>query len=324
MRILIVADPLAGFKTYKDSTYAIMVAAAARGHELAFCEVSRLWLEDGRARADAAALSLAGPQLGEPGHDPHGWWRLGETRGEPLDAFDAVLMRTDPPFDLEYVYATWLLEHATRHGARVFNRPGAIRDHGEKYAIAEFPQYTADTIVTRDPVRLRAFVQRHGEAVFKLLDGMGGASIFRARHDDPNLSVIIETMNGFGARSVMAQRYLPAIADGDKRILLIGGQVVPFALARIPKLGESRGNLAAGGTGRAQPLSARDREIAEALAPVLHARGLFLVGLDVIGDCLTEINVTSPTCFREIVEQTGFDVAGLFVESLERAVSTDR
>ena len=202
MRILIVADPLAGFKTYKDSTYAIMLAAAARGHELAFCEVSQLWLEDGRTRADAAPLALAGPQLGEPGHDPHGWWRLGETRGEPLDAFDAVLMRTDPPFDLEYVYATWLLEHATRHGARVFNRPDAIRDHGEKYAIAEFPQYTAETIVTRDPARLRAFVQRHGEAVFKLLDGMGGASIFRARHDDPNLSVIIETLNAFGARSV--------------------------------------------------------------------------------------------------------------------------
>jgi glutathione synthase len=320
MRILIVADPIASFKTYKDSTYAIMRAAVARGHTLAFCELPQLFLEGGSARADAAPLELVGPQLGEPGHDPHGWWRLGERCAEPLAAFDAVLMRKDPPFDLEYVYATWLLEHAVREGARVFNDPRAIRDHGEKYAIAEFPQFTAETIVTRDPARLRAFVAAHGEAVFKLLDGMGGASIFRARAGDPNLSVIVETMNVFGARSVMAQRYLPQIADGDKRVLLIGGQVVPFALARIPQAGESRGNLAAGGTARAQPLSEGDRRIAEALAPVLSARGLFLVGLDVIGDRLTEINVTSPTCFREIAEQTGFDVAGLFVERLQASL----
>jgi glutathione synthase len=219
------------------------------------------------------------------------------------------------------VYSTYLLEHAVREGARVFNDPRAVRDHSEKYSIAEFPQYTAETIVTRDPARLRAFAAQHGEAVFKLLDGMGGASIFRARADDPNLSVIIETLNGFGARSVMAQRYLPEIADGDKRVLLIGGEVVPFALARIPKAGESRGNLAAGGTGRAQPLSVRDREIAEALAPVLFRRGLFLVGLDVIGGSLTEINVTSPTCFREIMEQTGFDVAQRFVQALEQEVA---
>jgi len=321
MRILFVADPIDGFKTSKDSTYAMMVAAAGRGHSLAFCELPALWLGEGHAWADSAPLELRGPALGQQGHDPQGWWRLGEARTERLSAFDAVLMRKDPPFDLEYVYATYLLEHAVREGARVFNHPRAVRDHSEKYAIAEFPALTASTIVTRDPARLREFVRRHGEAVLKLLDGMGGASIFRARHDDPNLSVIIETLNQFGARSVMAQRYLPAIAEGDKRVLLIGGQVVPFALARIPKLGESRGNLAAGGTGRAQPLSMRDREIAESLAPVLHARGLFLVGLDVIGDCLTEINVTSPTCFREIMDQTGFDVAGLFVRQLEAAVA---
>ena len=292
MRILIVADPIGSFKTYKDSTYAIMQAAVARGHALAFCEQPQLWLEGGSAWADAAPLELAGPQLGEPGHDPHGWWRLGAPRAEKLAAFDAVLMRKDPPFDLEYVYSTYLLEHAVREGARVFNHPKAVRDHSEKYAIAEFPEFTADTMVTRDPARLRQFVQQHGEAVFKLLDGMGGASIFRARAGDPNLSVIVETMNQFGARSVMAQRYLPQIADGDKRVLLIGGRVVPFALARIPKLAES-------------------------LAPRLHARGLFLVGLDVIGDYLTEVNVTSPTCFREIAEQTGFDVAALYVERLE-------
>jgi glutathione synthase len=319
MRLLIVADPIASFKTAKDSTYAILVAAAARGHALAFVEQGGLWLEAGHAWADAQPLELDGPQQGEPGHDPQGWWRLGEPRAERLSAFDAVLMRKDPPFDLEYLYSTYLLEHAAREGARVFNDPRALRDHSEKVAIAEFPQFTADTMVSRDAARLRAFVERHGEAVFKLLDGMGGASIFRARAGDPNLSVIIETMNRFGERSVMAQRYLPQIAQGDKRVLLIGGQVVPYALARIPKAGESRGNLAAGGTGRAQPLSARDREIAEALAPRLAARGLFLVGLDVIGDCLTEINVTSPTCFREITQQTGFDVAALYVERLEAA-----
>ena len=321
MRILFVADPIESFRTYKDTTYAMMVAAALRGHEIAFCELRQLWLEGGHAWTDAAEVELVGAQLHDPGHDPHGWWRLGEPVAERLSAFDAVIMRKDPPFDMEYVYATYLLEHAVREGARVFNDPRAIRDHSEKYAIAEFPQLTADTIVTRDPVRLRAFVARHGEAVFKLLDGMGGASIFRARTGDPNLSVIIETMNRFGERSVMAQRYLPQIADGDKRILLVGGEVVPYALARVPGAGESRGNLAAGGTGRAQALSVRDRQIAETLAPVLFARGLFLVGLDVIGDCLTEINVTSPTCFREISDQTGFDVAGLFVDRLQASVA---
>lgn len=318
MRILIVLDPLESIKTYKDSTYAIMMAAVARGHAIAVCELAQLWLADGHVWAEASGLTLTGPQLGDPGHDPHHWYRCDESVTSRLSDFDAVLMRKDPPFDQEYVYATWLLEHGKREGAKVFNDPKAIRDHGEKYSIAEFAQFTAPTIVTRDPVKLRAFADHHGEAVFKLLDGMGGASIFRARSDDPNLSVIIETLNLFGARSVMAQRYLPAIAEGDKRVLLIGGKVVPYALARVPKAGEARGNLAAGGTGRAQPLSARDREIAEWFAPRLHERGLFLVGLDIIGDCLTEINVTSPTCFREIATQTGFDVAALFVESLER------
>lgn len=321
MRILIVLDPIDTIKTYKDSTYAMMQAAVARGHAVSVCELPQLWLGEGHAWADASELAFQGPQLGQPGHDPHQWCSLASPVSTRISDFDAVLMRKDPPFDQEYVYATWLLEHAVREGARVFNEPRAIRDHGEKYSIAEFPQFTAQTLVTRDPARLRAFVLQHGEAVFKLLDGMGGASIFRARADDPNLSVIIETLNAFGTRSVMAQRYLPAIVDGDKRVLIIGGQVVPFALARIPKQGEARGNLAAGGTGRAQPLSPRDVEIAQSLAPVLAARGLFLVGLDVIGDCLTEINVTSPTCFREIADQTGFDVAGLYIQLLEREVA---
>jgi len=230
-------------------------------------------------------------------------------------------MRKDPPFDMEYVASTWLLEQAQREGARIYNDPRAVRNHNEKLAILEFPQFTATTIVTRSAQDLRDFVSEHREAVFKLLDGMGGMSVFRARADDPNLSVIIETMNRFGDRTVMAQRFIPAITEGDKRVLLIGGEVVPYCLARIPQAGEFRGNLAAGGRGVARPLDARDREIAEALAPVLAERGLLLVGLDVIGDKLTEINVTSPTCFREITAQTGFDVAAMFIAALERGVA---
>ncbi|MCP5265829.1 MAG: glutathione synthase [Burkholderiaceae bacterium] len=314
MRILIILDPLEEIKIYKDTSFTMMRAARARGHEVCVCEQQSLWLEGANAMVRAQPLELR--------ENESPWYVLGEPRAESVAAFGAVLMRKDPPFDMEYVYSTFVLERAAAQGARVFNDPAAIRDHNEKLAITEFAQFTAPTIVTRDPLRLREFVAEHGRAVFKLLDGMGGASIFQARADDPNLSVIIETMNQFGARSVMAQRYLPAITEGDKRVLLIGGEVVPYALARIPKAGEARGNLAAGGTGRAQPLSPRDREIAEALAPVLGARGLLLVGLDVIGDCLTEINVTSPTCFREIMDQTGHDVAGQFIEALERAVES--
>ena len=313
MRILFILDPLPELKAYKDSSVAMMQAAVARGHGLLACEPADIWMRDGLVSVRARGLELT------PGAAD--WYRLGDEATEPLSAFDAVLMRKDPPFDAEYLYATHLLERAQAQGARVFNDARAIRDHNEKLAITEFPQFTAPTLVTRDPVRLREFVAEHGRAVLKLLDGMGGTSIFQARVDDPNLSVIIETMNQFGARSVMAQRYLPEIAQGDKRILLIDGAPVPYALARIPKAGEARGNLAAGGTGRAQPLSARDREIAEALGPGLAARGLLLVGLDVIGDFLTEVNVTSPTCFREIMDQTGHDVAGDFVAALERHAS---
>ena len=319
MRIAIIIDPLVELKIYKDSTYAMMVAAAARGHELHVCEQRELALDGGRVVARIRRLHLT-----DTTGSADDWYRLEDDAVIPLAAFDAVLMRKDPPFDMEYVYSTYLLELAQRDGARVFNDPRAIRDHNEKLAIAQFPQFTAPTIVTRDPQRLREFVAEHGEAVFKLLDGMGGASIFRARAGDPNLSVIIETMNRFGERSVMAQRYLPEIAQGDKRVLLIGGEVVPFCLARIPAAGEARGNLAAGGTGVARPLSARDRELGEALAPQLFARGLLLVGLDVIGECITEINVTSPTCFQEIHKQTGFDVADMFVGALERAAGQGR
>lgn len=314
MRIAIILDPLESLKTYKDSTFAMMVAANARGHEIHVCEQREIGLEGASVVARIRRLILT-----DVTGEASSWYRLEPGATVALREFDAVLMRKDPPFDMEYVYATYLLELAQREGARVFNDPRAVRDHNEKLSIARYPQFIAPTIVTRDPQRLRDFVTEHGEAVFKLLDGMGGASIFRARAGDPNLSVIIETMNRFGERTVMAQRYLPEIARGDKRVLLIGGAVAPFCLARIPAAGEARGNLAAGGTGVAQPLAARDRAIGEALAPELFAKGLLLVGLDVIGECVTEINVTSPTCFREITAQTGFDVAGMFVDALERA-----
>lgn len=248
------------------------------------------------------------------------WYRDDAPRTRRLAEFDAVLMRKDPPFDLEYVASTWLLSAAVREGARVFNAPDAIRDHNEKLAIAEFAQFVAPTLVAREPERLQAFIDGQRDVVVKRLDVMGGENIFRVRADDPNRNVIVEIMSQGAERTVMAQRYIPEIAQGDKRVLLIDGEAVPYCLARIPKPGESRGNLAAGARGEAQPLSARHKEIAAALGPTLARRGLLLVGLDVIGDWLTEINVTSPTCFREIADQTGFDVAGRFLEALEKKI----
>jgi glutathione synthase len=315
MRILIILDPVEKIVTYKDSTFAMMVEADRRGHSVFVCGQHELSLAGGRAMAQARPLKLLDPT----GKDKP-WYALGEVAAEPIAAFGATLMRKDPPFDMEYVYSTYLLEHAAREGAKVFNDPRAIRDHNEKFSIAEFPQFTAPMLVSRSAAQLREFVAEQGVAVFKLLDGMGGASIFRAERDDPNLSVIIETLNQFGARSVMAQRFLPEISEGDKRVLLIGGKVVPYCLARIPKQGEFRGNLAAGGRGVARELSAKDREIGEAVAKVLAPRGLLLVGLDLIGESITEINVTSPTCFQEIRDQTGFDVAAMFIDALEEAV----
>ena len=309
MDLLFIIDPLASLKAYKDTTITMMRAAQSRGHAVHACEQSALEWRDGSVAANAVHIALA--------DNDEDWYRpLGHAR-RALKEFGAVLMRKDPPFDLEYVSSTWLLSAAEREGAKVFNSPRAVRDHNEKFAIAEFPQFTATTMVAREMDSLQSFIAAQGDVVLKRLDGMGGSSIFRVRADDPNRNVIVETMTEFGARMVMAQRYLPAIRDGDKRVLLIGGKPVPHCLARIPKAGESRGNLAAGGTGVARALGARDREIAEALGPLLAARGLLLVGLDIIGDCLTEVNVTSPTCFREIMDQTGFDVAGTFLEALE-------
>ena len=316
MDILFILDPFDSLKPKKETSIAMMRAAVAGGHRVFGCLQGDISLDQGKVTARVTPLELTG--------ELSPWYKAAEVRTEPLSAFDAVLMRKDPPFDMEYVYSTYMLERAVEQGARVYNNPAAIRDHNEKFSITAYPQLTTDVMVTRDPARLREFVARHGEAVLKLLDGMGGASIFRARQDDPNLSVILETMNRFGTRTVMAQRYLPAIAQGDKRILLIDGEVVPHALARIPQAGEARGNMAAGGKPVAQPLSARDEEIARYLGPRLAAKGLFLVGLDVIGDSLTEINVTSPTGFMEITAQTGFDVPDFFIAQLEKRVAADR
>ncbi|MFC4160362.1 glutathione synthase [Chitinimonas lacunae] len=309
MRIAFLADPLDSFKIYKDSTYAMMREAARRGHEVWAFEQEAMRVQDGRVVAHAQALAL------HEGGDH--WYRVLDRAELGLTQFDAVLMRKDPPFDQEYLYATHLLEHAERQGARVFNRPRALRDFNEKLAILRYPAFIAPTLVSCRPDDIRAFLAEHGDIVLKPLDGMGGSGIFRLRHDDPNLGVILETQTHFGRVTVMAQRYLPAITEGDKRVLLIAGRPVEWCLARIPKQGETRGNLAAGGTGVARPLSERDREIACALGPDLVAQGLLLVGLDVIGDCLTEVNVTSPTCFQEISAQSGIDVAALFIDALE-------
>jgi glutathione synthase len=312
MRIAFLIDPPETFKIYKDSTYAMMREAAGRGHELHVLQQENLAWRDGGVGAATQRLHLTG--------DNDAWFRLDAAQSAPLADFDAVLMRKDPPFDMEYVYSTYLLELAQLQGARVFNDPRAIRDCNEKMTIARYPQFTAPSLVTRDLELIRGFLAEHGDIILKPLDGMGGTSVFRVHSKDPNLNVIVETVTHYGRRTIMAQRYIPEIADGDKRVLLIGGKPVPYVLARIPKAGETRGNLAAGGTGVARTLSPRDREIAETLAPQLYAQGLLLVGLDVIGNYLTEVNVTSPTCFQEITEQTGFNVAGMMIDALERAV----
>ncbi len=314
MRLLFVADPLEQFNIKKDSTFTMMREAAARGHEILACEPRHLtWQRGGRVSAAMRQVALSG--------DPVYWFTEQHVPETELADVDAVLMRKDPPFDSEYFYATHLLEQAEREGARVFNKPAALRDHPEKLAILEFPDLIGPTLVTRDVEAIKRFHAEHRDIILKPLDGMGGMGIFRVGADGLNLGSITETLNRHGSTTVMVQRYLPEIVQGDKRILVIAGEPVPFSLARIPQGSEIRGNLAAGGKGVAQPLSARDREIAETLGPILASRGLLLAGLDVIGDCLTEINVTSPTCFREISDQTGFDVAQRFVDALEAALA---
>ena len=313
MNILFVADPLEDFKIYKDTTFSMMREAQRRGHRIVACEPRQIsWRTGGLVQAQVREITLTG--------EADAWFRVDATPVRALKDFDAVLMRKDPPFDSEFFYATHLLEQAEREGAKVFNKPAALRDHPEKLAIMEFAQYTSPTLVTRDAAEVRAFHAEHQDIILKPLDGMGGMGIFRVKADGLNLGSIVETLNKDGAETIMVQRFVPEITLGDKRILVIGGKPVPFSLARIPQGSEVRGNLAAGGKGVAQPLTARDREIAEAIGPVLAARGLLLVGLDAIGDCLTEVNVTSPTCFQEITEQTGFDVPAMFVDALEAAL----
>jgi glutathione synthase len=316
MHILFVADPLESFKIYKDTTFSMMREAQSRGHRISACEPKDImWQRGGVVTAFVRDITLTG--------EPDVWFTAAQShpdeRPQALKDFDAVVMRKDPPFDSEFFYATHLLEQAEREGAKVFNKPRALRDHPEKLAILEFPQFIGPTLVTRDADDVRRFHAEHRDIILKPLDGMGGMGIFRVKDDGLNLGGIIETLNKDGAQTLMVQKFLPAIAQGDKRVLVIGGKPVPYCLARIPQGGEVRGNLAAGGKGVAQALSDSDRAIAEALGPLLAARGLLLVGLDIIGDSLTEINVTSPTCFQEITDQTGFDVPAMFIDALEAA-----
>ncbi len=320
MNILFVADPLASFKIYKDTTFAMMREAQRRGHRISACETQDIsWQTGGKVCAHTRHITLTG--------DKDNWFIADAARPdqvEVLAGFDAIIMRKDPPFDSEFFYSTHLLEQAEREGARVFNKPAALRDHPEKLAILEFAQFSGPTLVTRSAADIKRFHAEHKDIILKPLDGMGGMGIFRVKEDGMNLGSIIETLNKNGAESVMVQKFLPEIVKGDKRVLVIGGKPVPFSLARIPQGSEVRGNLAAGGLGVAQPLSARDREIGEALGPVLAKRGLLLAGIDVIGDYVTEINVTSPTCFQEIFDQAGFDVAAMFVDALEAALAEAR
>ena len=313
MNILFIVDPLASFKIKKDTSFAMMREAQKRGHSITACEVPHIqWQRGECVKAQVQDLRLTG--------DANTWYEVTATRQAWLKDFDAIIMRKDPPFDSEFFYATHLLSQAEREGAKVFNKASALRDHPEKLAIMEFPEFIGPTLVTRSADAIKVFHAEHQDIILKPLDGMGGMGIFRVGADGMNLGSIIETLNLDGAQSVMVQKFLPAIAQGDKRVLIIGGKPVPFCLARIPQGGEVRGNLAAGGKGVAQPLTNKDRAIAETIGPILAARGLLLIGLDVIGTSVTEINVTSPTCFQEIFDQTGCDVAAIFIDALEAAI----
>ncbi|MBU3620100.1 glutathione synthase [Polynucleobacter sp. CS-Odin-A6] len=313
MDLLFIADPLESFKISKDSTLAMMRVAQAAGHQLWFCQSRNVLWGDGLVKADCQALAI------KPSDSA--WFELGDIESRPLNTFNVVLMRTDPPFDIEYLNTTWLLSAAARQGAKVLNNPTAIRDHSEKISIAEFPELIPPTLITRELSAIKAFHCEHQDIVIKPLDGMGGMGVFRVGSDGLNLASIVETLGENGVRTLMVQRFLPEIIQGDKRVLLIGGEVVPFALARIPQGSEIRGNLAAGGKGVAMPLTEAEMKIAVRLAPVLNERGLFLVGLDLIGAYLTEINVTSPTCFVEITEQSGFDVSQFWLTALEKELT---
>ena len=304
----VVMDPIGSINYKKDTTLALLWAAQERGWALFYIEPSGLFLDGCTPMARGRPLAVH--------RDPGRWYELEDETETVLSELDVILMRKDPPFDLEYIYATYLLERAEQHGTLVVNRCQSLRDCNEKLFATVFPECCPPLVVSRDMSILRAFHAKHKDVIYKPLDGMGGSAIFRVREDDPNLSVVLETLTGSGQQTIMAQQYLPEIAEGDKRILMINGEPVPYCLARVPLAGESRGNLAAGGSGRVQPLSQRDQWIAEQVGPALKARGLFFVGLDVIGDYLTEINVTSPTCLREIEAESGLDIAGQLLDCL--------
>ncbi|WP_419177625.1 glutathione synthase [Gallaecimonas pentaromativorans] len=301
-------DPIEAINTKKDTTFAMALEAQRRGHSLYYMQMQDLMLEDGEPLARMTEFTVK--------DDPKDYYRLDEPQTAPLKELDIILMRKDPPFDTEYIYATYILERAEEQGVKVVNKPQSLRDCNEKLFTAWFPQFTPTTLVTRSANRLKAFHAEHGDVIFKPLDGMGGASIFRLKPDEANLGVIIETLTEHGSRYCMAQKYLPAIKDGDKRVLVVAGKPVEHVLARIPQGGETRGNLAAGGRGEVRPISDAERHIAETLGPELMKRGLYFVGLDVIGDKLTEINVTSPTCVREIEAATGINICARLFEAL--------
>ncbi len=308
LNIGVVMDPIAELTYKKDSTLAMLWAAQDRGWKLHYMEQKDLYLQQGVAMATAADMTVF--------RNPERWYTMGEPSARELSDLDVVLMRKDPPFDNEYIYSTYILEAAERQGTLIVNRCQSLRDCNEKVFATCFPQCCPPTLVSADEARLKAFHAEHGDVIFKPLDGMGGSAIFRVRHDDPNLTVILETLTNLGRTTIMAQRYIPEIKDGDKRILLIDGEPLPYCLARVPLAGESRGNLAAGGRGVAQPLSERDEWIARQVAPSLKEKGLLFAGLDVIGDYLTEINVTSPTCIREIDAACDTDIGGELMDCI--------
>ncbi len=309
IRLGIVMDPISTIKVHKDSSFAMLLAAQARGWQLFYMEQADLYLQDGRAFASMRSLHVRDQATD--------WYEHAETEEHPLSSLDVVLMRKDPPFNMEYLYTTSILERAELEGVLVVNRPSSLRDCNEKLFTAWFPECCAASVVSRDPARLRAFLGEHHDIILKPLDAMGGASIFRVREDDPNISVILETLTELGQRTAMAQKFIPEISRGDKRILMVDGEPVPYALARIPAQGETRGNLAAGGRGKGVELSEHDRWICAQTGPQLRERGLMFVGLDVIGDYLTEINVTSPTCIRELDQQYGLDIAEQLMGCIE-------
>jgi glutathione synthase len=311
MQILFILDPIASLNIKKDSSYAMMREANARGHQIFITEARDLLVRQHAVEARMFPLQFA--------ENP--WYQLGEPVTQALSVVDAVIMRKDPPFDMQYLYAAHLLAQAEREGARVFNSGNALSTFNEKLAILRFPTFTAATLVSQQYAPIRAFLAEHQDIIVKPLDGMGGTGIFRIRENDPNIGAILETLTANQTRSIMVQRYIPEIVDGDKRILIIDGKPVDWCLARIPAPGETRGNLASGGTGVARPLTTRDREIAEHIGQALKDQGLLLIGLDVIGEFVTEINVTSPTCFQEITEQSGINVPGIFIDAVERKVA---